>query len=284
VIRRRRALELYLREQNKHDAELRKILRQAAEDAARHIASLSEGKLGPELRRAQLRIAQEQIRMWREIGVLTEANMRAVGEVSAEFTQEIMEDLYRRAGLELPDAVVRSMRASARRTIEHLIARQVNGIKLSERVMHNARVNSARIDRIINSALLRGANAKEIAKEVSKFISPRTPGGVSYAAQRIGRSEINNAFHQASISQYQDNPTIEGVQWNLSSSHPEGDICDTYADETHFRGGEPGVYKPDDVPAKPHPQCFCYITPVTVSVDELITMLKSGRFQELATV
>jgi hypothetical protein len=129
---------------------------------------------------------------------------------------------------------------------------------------------------------MRNANSRELARLVRNYIHPDTPGGVSYAAQRLARTEINNAFHTTSLRHYNEQPWVEGVKWSLSSSHPHADACDEYATEVHFRGGEPGVYKPEDTPSKPHPQCFCYVSPVTMSDEAFIRAFNAGEFDAAA--
>jgi hypothetical protein len=78
---------------------------------------------------------------------------------------------------------------------------------------------------------------------------------------RLARTELNNAFHLSQIYSFYDRPYILGVKWNLSESHPRPDECNEYAQGDHVGMGS-GVFRVQDTPAKPHPNCFCYLTPV----------------------
>jgi hypothetical protein len=162
--------------------------------------------------------------------------------------------------------------------VQTYIARQSNGISLRQNVYHGGQRSILQLEKLIDSALLTGSSATEIAKIAYDFIRPEVPGGASSAAMRLGRTELNNAFHRETINHWSLNPFVTGMKWNLSSSHPEGDVCDELAHDTHYSGGDPGVFKQGDVPGKPHPQCFCYIIPVTISDDELVRNFKAGKY------
>ena len=100
--------------------------------------------------------------------------------------------------------------------------------KLSDRVWGSSKLIAANLERAINTGLATGLSAKELGKTVEKFISPKYPGGASYAAFRLARTEINNAFHSMEKRRAEDSPFVDAVQWNISSSHPEKDLCDDY--------------------------------------------------------
>jgi hypothetical protein len=97
---------------------------------------------------------------------------------------------------------------------------------------------------------------------------------------RLGRTELNNAFHTTTQRLYEKQPWVTAMKWNLSSSHPEGDICDEYAFDAHIPHGEAGVWRKGDVPSKPHPNCLCFTTPVTVSDDEFAKQFTDGKYDE----
>lgn len=144
---------------------------------------------------------------------------------------------------------------------------------LSLRVYRNAALSSGKIESIIRQEIIKGTSARQIANRVKPFIDPKTPGGVSYAAQRLGRTELNNAFHSAQVAEA-DRDWVNGVKWNLSSSHPHTDICNTYAE--HKEDGLPrGVWSKGSVPSKPHPQCLCFMTYDMMSPDEALDLILS---------
>lgn len=175
------------------------------------------------------------------------------------------------------DAMRRLATAEARRTVNGLEAaiKRMEGTsyrKLSDQVYDTTKLATGWVDDAINRALVSGWDAKRLAKEIVPSISPNVPGGVSYAANRLARTEINNAFHAASWDRMNRSPIVDMVDWNLSSSHPEGDICDSLKAD--------GPYEKNKVPSKPHPNCYCFITPVLPTEEQFINNLLAGKYDD----
>lgn len=272
----RQVLLKYLKVQRLTDRELNKILRETAREANRFIAGLSNAPSSA-VRAAQVRLAQQQVQMWAQVQGSIRKGAGNAGEAAAELMAQFDKPYLRSIGID-PAAWERAQVATARRGVLNYLARGIDGIPLSERVYRNGVLASGKIDSIVNSGLLLGKSAKEIAQAVAKFISPTTPGGASYAAMRLGRTELNNAFHRLSVEKYSATPWVDVVKWSLSSSHPKPDECDELAGDSHFRGGGAGEFKPDDVPGKPHPHCFCYVEPVAVSEAAFIRNFQAGNY------
>jgi hypothetical protein len=129
-----------------------------------------------------------------------------------------------------------------------------------------------RLDRLIAQTMAAGLNAQRFAKVARDWFSPSVPGGTRYAAMRLARTEINNAFHATSITYAQSKPWVSEMEWHLSKSHPGKDRCDVIAAES--------PYAVTLVPPKPHPQCMCYVTEVTPSEDEWIDRFVAGEFDD----
>lgn len=166
------------------------------------------------------------------------------------------------------------------RTAEVALARMgYSYTDLSQRIYRNDVWLGSRIDQRITSILAQGKNAREFAAEATAWFDPNVPGGVRYAAMRLARSEINNAFHAVSVQQVQDKPWVHAMQWHLSSSHPKADVCDEYAHDDQFNKG-PGIFPKLEVPRKPHPHCYCYVTPVQVDEDEFLDRLVNGDYDK----
>lgn len=139
-------------------------------------------------------------------------------------------------------------------------------IPLSEQVYKTGLIAKGQVDKYVNQALARGVSWGDFAKGARDLVNPNTPGGVAYAAKRLARTEINNAFHAATAERYA-NSGVKGltIDWNLSESHPTRDLCNEYEDE--------GPYDPEQIPKKPHPQCLCYITANLPSEDDFLNAL-----------
>lgn len=273
-------LRAYITVQTKYDRELARVLERAARDIWRRIESLGDG-IGAEVRKAQLRLVLTEIRnvqqeMWVSgVGRVVRDGRRAAAEASESVAETLTRVLYAALPERVAQTVSDGLKATARAGIERDFARIPRA--LSTRVYHDFALTSGQVERTIRSGMVSGLSARELAKEVYVFISPTTPGGASYAASRLARTEINNAFHQQQIAGAK-RPGVTAAKWNLSGSHPKPDICNQYADQDEFGLG-PGMYPPDEVPpSKPHPQCLCFITYRTMNAREFRDALDRGDF------
>lgn len=258
------------------DSEMRVLLRDSAREAEAIVKRYGDG-IGSHVRSAQLDIAHSQAEMWKKVGYQTQIAIGDGADAASDSVARLTEVWATSLGVETTNMRY-SILAQGRAGIDNLLARGAAGIPLSQQVYRTSVASGQQLDRTLNALILNGASAREIATRVKGFIDPATAGGASYAAMRLGRTELNNAFHTVSKTHYQDNPFIDGVKWSLSSSHPKADQCDEYAHGVHFRGGEPGVFKPDDLPSKPHPQCFCFMEPTMIDDDEFVKQFKNGKY------
>jgi hypothetical protein len=277
----RKTLLRYLRVQKLTDAQINALLRRAARDLANQIENIAPTSFADSVKLAQLRIQQRAIAeaLWQGTGQATaQGKSRAISSATAGGDADLRE-LLRGVPAEARQALIDGAERAARDAVERAVAR-LGGravVSLSNRVYRNQQLMAGQVDRMINSALARGLSPREMAVEARRYILPTTPGGVSYSALRLGRTEVNNSFHAASAAYYEDNPFITGMQWKLSGSHPHADICNEYAEENHDRLGA-GVFESSNVPPKPHPQCFCYVIPVALDDDEITAAYGAGEF------
>jgi hypothetical protein len=277
----------YLRIQRATDREVLAALRSAAASVSAELRRLQgRTRPGEVMRREQLLMSQAAINrelasLFNQVGQTVRANRALAAEAGAETILRSSRSLL----LEVVspsdyDYLVRSARASASRSIEVLLQR-VSGssyVPLSESVWGAQAAAKGKVGQIINDHLARGSSAAELARDVRGYVNPNTPGGVRYASMRLGRTELNNAFHAAQVAQAQAEPWTEAVRWHLSGSHPKPDECNDYADGVHFKGGEPGRFLPDEVPSKPHPNCLCYTTPETPNREDFVSSYVDGRY------
>lgn len=153
-------------------------------------------------------------------------------------------------------------------------------VPLAKSVYKTSQWTSGVVDRYVDSALARGLNAREFAKGVRDMIRPDVRGGVSYAAMRLGRTEINNAFHAVNAQKAAETPWVQGVRWVRSGRHTSPDDCDVYADEALNKPLPPGVWPKDQIPMKPHPNCLCTTVNELPSVDEFQKQLLNGEYDD----
>jgi hypothetical protein len=276
-------LDAYLRRQVVVDVAMRKVLRSAIKSLDAEIDRLAKSaKIGSQVRASQLRLTREMMAMWRDAGDVIERGILGSAPDIAKVQQAFDKDLMKRLGTKMDDQFARSLLAQAEAGLESYISRSHNYMTLSERVYRNGRKSVTTVERIINESLLSGRSAREIASLVHKYINPRTPGGASYAAMRLGRTELNNAFHETSKRMAIDDPFVERMKWNLSGSHPKPDICNEYASAVNGAGWGPGEYSASQVPNKPHPQCLCFTTTIPISEEAFLRNLKSGKYDNMA--
>lgn len=268
------------------DRELAAILRDGAREAEQVVErTLAKPGVGAELRRQQYTTAAEVLRrqqaeLWGQISNSTLAGIDRASQDAARAHARHTEFLARAAVAEgLPDIpdLAPTMRTAAESAAENIRSRYKNAIDLSPRVYRNADLAAGRIDRVVNRGIATSKSAREIAADVRGFIRPDTRGGVSYAAMRLGRTELNNAFHATTVRATSEAPFIEGMKWTLSGSHPRPDECDSLAEDDSYGLGA-GVYAPTDTPMKPHPQCLCFVVSVSKSTNRFSSELLEGRY------
>lgn len=283
-------LRRYLKIQASADREVLAMLRKSRADLDRQLSTIVGSNVSAEIRREQLRLARQAInremdRIWRQLSAIIESQSlvaaKAAVRANGSFDRSLLATQLSKAEM---DALERSLVEQAQQSVVQAMNRKLDQsgttrITLSEKVYHSRQVIDRQVEALVNSALARGLSAREFAKEVMRFIRPGTSGGVRYAAMRLARTEINNAFHYAQTRDSARKPWVTGQRWHLSGSHPKPDECNAYADGDHAGMG-PGVYPKDDVPAKPHPHCLCFVTPEVLGEKEFIKQLQSGNYDD----
>lgn len=278
----RQPLMEYLRVQLSTDRELNRVLELAARQSSARIRRLEvtargEPGIGARVRIAQLQevlaeVARIQSDTWvTGIGPIIERSFPKAQAAAARSFRVIEDVLRASVGEGRAERLIESFRQPATQGLELDRARRSRA--LSTRVYKNAALSSGAVERAIRAGIIQGLSAKELADNVKKYISPRTPGGVAYAAHRLARTELNNAFHEAQKIEGAA-PWVRGMVWNLSNSHPTGkpDRCDVYANSDRYDLGK-GVFPVEELPDKPHPNCLCFMTHQTVSESEMEDLL-----------
>lgn len=162
---------------------------------------------------------------------------------------------------------------TSQRTVDTIIARaKLSAVPLAERIYNTKSWMNKRLDTLIATTMAKGLNAQRFAKVARDWFAPSVPGGTRYAAMRLARTEINNAFHATSIVYAGQKPWVQNMEWHLSKSHPAPDICNKVAADS--------PYLVTAVPRKPHPQCMCYVTEQQVDEDEWIDRFINGEFND----
>lgn len=271
----------YLDLQSNYDRKVGALLRTTAEDAAKVAQSIADKPgIGAAVKRAQLTgtrgaVSAALSTMYFQLGRITLSGQQEAASLAATTSFDWDEVLLRNA---IPDAKKRkairlSLEESSRFGLEAMLKRQYSDrIPLSRQVYKTKQLSSGWVDRRVAAGIGRGASAREIAQIVRSSIQPGTPGGVSYAAMRLARTEINNAYHGMAMDAVSDKPWVDQVKWNLSKSHPQGQQCRC---EVYARKGNFSVY---EIPRKPHPHCLCFITPILPTVAQFMSGMRAGKY------
>jgi hypothetical protein len=278
----RSLLNSYLAQEQQMDAELAKVLELAARQSAGQVRRLNLRKgtsIGARVRAAQLQTVLSEIfriqsDLWtgdvRDVILRNLARAERAAELSLDDVALMLENAV---GERRADALITAMRQQARAGME--LDRTRRARTLSARVWKNSSLAQGRVERLIRAGIIQGLSARELAANVRSHVSPSTPGGVGYAAMRLARTELNNAFHE-NQKQAAAAPWVRGVKWNLSGTHKHRvkgtDKCDMMATQNIYELGG-GRYPADSIPDKPHPQCLCFITYESVSQGEMLDML-----------
>lgn len=280
----------YLQVQRVTDRQILELLRQATRQINADIKraqKLGAGTVSEGIRIQQMRMIRDgilarQAELYRKLGEVIAARRLEAARRASSLGSDL-DDLLLQLGKRgaeaaaLREALTRGLTTQ---TVEAAVVRMTQSrFPLSERIYRSRLWADGVIDRRITSALARGLTAREFAAEAEGWFNPNTPGGARYAAMRLARTEINNAYHAIAVNQAAGKPWVTGMKWHLSGSHPRADRCDELANQDRFNLGA-GVFPPRDVPAKPHPQCLCVVTPVVMDEDEFLDQLVSGRFDQ----
>lgn len=265
--------------EQKHVASIKATLKDASEQLERELAAFDKGNGNP-LTRMQLEAQRASVQAMMDQTFKDVQKSVAAGREEAAESASGVVSRYENELLKLvldPQAVKALAASEAKRAVSGLdaaLARisDTSATPLSKQVYKTGQIASGWVDQKINQALVSGWSASRLAKEVADSFNPATPGGVSYAANRLARTEINNAFHATSAQRYAKSNLVEYIDWHLSSSHPEGDICDSYASDS--------PYDKRNTPMKPHPNCYCFITPALPSEKEFMDNLFAGKYDD----
>lgn len=277
----RKPLRDYLKAAKPTDNEIRAILKNAADEAERLIPKLIEqNTTGGKIKAAQIRIILREVRtqqsaMWGDLGKTIRYGMQTVAVAAATEAEDTLMDYLRNNGQDTSMFRI-AFAEQARRGMRHVFAKSANGIPLSTQVYRTQALSMGWVHNVVNSGLILQHSAKRIAQNVRHLINPNVPGGVSYAAFRLARTELNNSFKTAQEQRYVDEPWTKGMRWNLSGSHPTPDECNEYAEANEYRLG-PGIY-PVGLRPHSHPNCLCYLTPEQDDEEDFINAFVNGDY------
>lgn len=229
-------------------------------------------------------IAQYKTDLYNNLNTTIENNIKKSSDiqkgVQLSFVDIISPDKFTN------EALTRTINKVSNDAVKQLIAGNYykDGKTLSQRLWNITGNNANKIDDIIKDNIAKGANVKELAKELDKYVNPKNritaksfkagmdSNKISYQAQRLARTSITHAQTETLIQNAKKNPFCKGLKWNLSASHfsrmhGKMDICDDYNGR---------IFKPEDLPLQ-HPNCLCYMTEVIEDFDKCIKTMSDWK-------
>ncbi|HHY95483.1 MAG TPA: hypothetical protein GX513_10825 [Firmicutes bacterium] len=250
--------------------QVRQIYRRAAETVREDIRQATPGTLRYGHLKALAKVLEQRARsLTSELLEATQAGIHLASREAVSGPEELVvrlvEGTFDRAEVRRLFAAV-----NERAVLAFLARTGPDGLKLSDRVWRVGERYRNAIVRVLEDGIARGEDARKLAVEVQRYLQPGVwtvhkletrrrlgvSADVSYEAMRLVRTEMNNAFHEATILANRASPSYLGIYWRLSGEHPFPDVCDDYA-----RHNGDGFWPRGQEPVRPHPQCFCYILP-----------------------
>lgn len=281
---RKRWLERFIKTLSPYDNKIKAVLVQGSKDADKAISELAKSTtFSSGVRTTQIKLAKAEIQsllngVFKDVSPIIKDGQSSTAVAAANALTETDRQFLVAAlsSTNDVDAFIKSQRQSASLGVANSISRVTGSdIPLSARVYRTEKLANRWVQNQVNSAIIRGDSAKDIAKIVKTSIKPTAPGGVSYAALRLGRTELNNAFHCTAITLAENRPWIQGMDWRLSHVHvfdpARPEICEKYSRQ---------IWEMGHVPAKPHPQCRCYVTPRLEPFESFLTSLTTGHYTD----
>lgn len=262
-------------------AEMNQMLNDGADEVARLLPKLIEKHTtGSSIKAAQLALVLRELRvaqsaLWGDLGLAARRGVEAAALKAAEAAEGVLWRYLAKHNVDIP-ALRAAQVATAKQGIQSVLSKNANGIPLSRAVYKTQALATGQVDRRIKQGLLLGQNHEAIAKSVKDLIRPDVAGGVSYAAHRLARTEINNAYKTSQERRHADEPWVTGMRWNLSKTHPKPDVCNDYAEADDHDLGD-GVYPVGQRP-RSHPNCLCYLTAESISEDDFEEAFLAGEY------
>ena len=150
---------------------------------------------------------------------------------------------------------------------------------LSERIWLDTKKFNKDINYVIAEGIANKKPTYEIAKDLEKYVNPNAakewewskvyPNAnkiIDYNAQRLARTSIQHAFHQAQKRSCKKNPYVEYIKWLSFNTSRTCELCNSRDNQ---------LFKIDDVPLD-HPNGLCTTIPqIDKSFDEIGEELRS---------
>ncbi|NME95350.1 hypothetical protein HF847_05000 [Clostridium cochlearium] len=273
----------FLKLNKQQEKELLRIYQELAKQLSKDISICKTNSSKQYLNEMKKTVQYYMSELNTKLSKIIKHNIKASSEIASSTSLAYYESIT--DDIKLRSMFNKSIIKTSSSTVKKLIQGEyyADGKTLDHRIWNITKKNAKDIDTLIKVNVAKGANARELANQIDKYVNPlkRTEAKtivsgmnskVSYQAQRLARTSITHSFAETTIENAKNNPFNIGIKWNLSASHYERqvkrhgpDICDDY---------DGRIFKPNDVPLQ-HPNCLCYFTEENVPIEDAIKELKA---------
>lgn len=258
--------------------EIRKLYEKLYEDVTKQIGNLGNGNIQKQrliLLQRDIQNRLEQLNEDIKNGIIR--NMRTTCSAVVKDTRTFLkqcgfkESDIAGAFFYVPDQIIRNI---ANGNIYQ------DGWTLSRAIWGYNKRTQYGMNRIISMGVAQGKSAKDIAKDLERFVDPSAGkpsrtikgwridkegkkvrdnfyfGRVDYNAQRLARTMISHAYQQAFEAVNENDPFVIGYRWLTSNFHSRVcEICTDRATKDSYGLGV-GVFPKDELPLD-HPNGMC---------------------------
>ena len=214
------------------------------------------------------RIANEHV------DAIRAAVQRAGADISVatsfdDVPQEVLSNIMRRRGLGLSDSyrsLIGFWHQGSTQDVDRYLTQAIGrGIPVGRAKRELAAV-IVRGDERIRPYLSREARGTLPDVDLGPVDTPERTRQLLVNTRRIIVSEVNTTNDEAHRLSGERSPVVRYLKWEVSGRHyglnSSPDECTIYHEEDLYGYG-PGLYRPENKPALPHPNCACRVSFVT---------------------
>lgn len=169
------------------------------------------------------------------------------------------------------------------RAVEAAIARQIDGLNLSNRIWTSSKNINQSLGQIAIDGIRSGKHPVEVAKRMQRYVSAgkktlvteypnmmerigdMLPDNLAYEALRLARTEMATAYGEAEKRTAREAPFAKGIRWATSNAGVACSVCKDNAERETELGN--GIYPVDELPDYPaHPNCLCNLQQVVEDI------------------
>ena len=263
--------------------QIRDIYTKAIEDIAKQAATAKPGSLKERwLKDYEKSLRSARFNLQKDIAETIKQGIKTGAELGVRTNTDQLEKLLSSSGITVSASFSNMLSQVQQNVMADIVKGNLYKDKktLSERIWNYGHGFEKDLQYIMSQGLVQKKSAIELAEDLEMYVKPaaarETTWGktypnlrnkqVDYNAMRLARTSINHSYQTATIQTAQENPFIDGIEWQSALDHER--TCQLCFD----RHGK--VYKPEEVPLD-HPNGLCTMVPyISKNRNEAINELR----------